>query len=102
MKHSLRGRDSWRIPTGVKVLMTSALASHRESRVGAAVLRSNVLSLATAILDRIKVWRIGRQVKQCCAPGLDRSAGLSDLVSGQIVDHDDAAVRRLGASSFFK
>jgi len=49
------------------------------------------LELGECHLDWVEIGRVWRQVAQCCAYGLDRSAHGVRLVGGQIVHHDDVA-----------
>ena len=52
--------------------------------------------LGKELLDWIEVGRVGRQVEQRCARGLDGLAYAQHLVSAEIIQHDDVAWRKAG------
>ncbi len=59
------------------------------------------LELGESHLDRIEVWRIGRQIEQLCADSFDPFANAVDLMSRQVVHDDDVALGQAGHEEFF-
>ena len=85
---------------GVKAPRTCAIASQSVSRGSGGGLAQQSLEFGECHLDRIEIRRIGRQVEKDRAPGLDRGADALDLVGGQVVDHDDVALRQARSQHF--
>ena len=54
-------------------------------------LAQECLELGEELLDRVEVWRIGRQAEQPGAARLDGRAHACDLVRAEIVQDDDVA-----------
>ena len=47
------------------------------------------LKLGKHHFDRVKVWRVGRQIQPLCAGGIEAISHAGDLVSGEDVHDDD-------------
>ena len=60
-----------------------------------------VLDLGEGLLDRIEVWRIGRQIPEPGAGGLDHTAEDGRLVAAEIVHDDDVAGLEQGQELLF-
>ena len=54
------------------------------------------LELGEGVFDRIEVRRVGRQVEEARARGLDHLGCSPPLVAGQIVHDDDVALAQFG------
>ena len=70
------------------------MASHSEFCGSRGGLAQQGLELGERHLDGIEIGRIGRQVEKDGAPGFDRGADACDFVRGEIVNHDDVALRQ--------
>ena len=64
------------------------MRSQRAGMLRSAAWRSSAISLANACSIGL---RVGRQVDDAGAPGLDRLADTRDLVGGEVVHDDDVA-----------
>ena len=58
----------------------------------------DLFDLAPHRFDGIEIGRIGRQIEQACAPGLDRFADSPDFVRRQVVQDYQIACSQGGAS----
>src|SRR3546814_6949970 len=63
------------------------------------VCSSDLLEFGEGHLDRIHVRAVGRQVKDLGAAGGDRLADPGNLVSRQVVEHDDIAALERGCEN---
>jgi len=51
-----------------------------------------MLDLGEGLFDRIEVWRVGQQIPESCAGGLDHASEFSRLVGAEVVHDDDVTL----------
>ena len=71
------------------------MAHQSASSVRAWALRSSVLSLANTCSNRVEIRAVRRQVTQCRACSLNGRLDAGDLVSAQVIHHDDVTGAQL-------